>query len=180
MVSNFGAPAEHRHIHSEPDLKATKRSALPIGGDVSRRMRAVRRSGTEAERQLERALRSLNLRFKTQLSILRCTPDIVFVAERLAIFVDGDFWHGRLLIDSGLRALEESFGLRSRQFWVAKIKRNVKRDKKQMCLMRRHGWSVLRLWARDVLMNPDASALVVAHRLRKRGLSPSRRLRDVA
>jgi DNA mismatch endonuclease, patch repair protein len=131
-------------------------------------MRAVRRSGTDGEIELEIALRRERLQFKTHLPILNCRPDIVFATGRLVVFVDGDFWHGRLLLEFGAVALENSFGERSRSFWVAKIRRNVARDLRQVRRLRRHGWGVVRLWEKDVLQCPQAAAALVRRRLRKR------------
>jgi len=152
---------------------------MPVA-DVSRRMRSVRRKGTEAERQLELALRNERSRFRTHMAVLGCSPDIVFSGDRLVVFVDGDFWHGRLIFDLGLAALEDSFRRRSRAFWVAKIKRNVARDLRQVRVLRRHGWAVLRLWEKDVLKNPSAAAAVVCQRLRERRLKSLKRRQDVA
>lgn len=147
--------------------------------DVSSRMRAVRRRDTVAERELQGALSRLRLRFQTHSQILGCRPDIVSRTGRLATFVDGDFWHGRLLLERGRRALYQSFRPRSRAFWVAKIERNVARDFRQTRILRRHGWAVVRLWERDVLKNPNAAAEFVARRVRERRQKLLRRRQDV-
>lgn len=131
-------------------------------------MRLVKRRHTTVERRLKSALRNSRLKFSSHRLVYGCTPDIVFSFERLAVFVDGDFWHGRLLVEKGERALEQSFGSKVRKFWVAKIARNVVRDRRQVGILRRNGWSVLRLWEKDVLRDPLASAAVIGRRLRRR------------
>lgn len=140
-------------------------------------MRAVRRVGTEAERRLESALRRWDFRFRRHALTIGCRPDIVFPAERFAVFVDGDFWHGRLAVEHGPKALQFSFSGPSRAFWVAKIERNIARDLRQSRKLRRHGWSVLRLWEKDILKNPIGAALIVARRIQRRRII---RQRDVA
>ena len=131
-------------------------------------MRAVRRQYTAAENQLGQALRSCGLRFATHVPLFSCSPDIVFDADRLVVFVDGDFWHGRALCERGTEALEQSFKLQSRAFWVAKITRNVNRDSLQTRTLRRNGWAVLRLWERDVLGDVDWAKTIVCQALRRR------------
>jgi len=135
---------------------------------VSRRLRAVRRAGTTAELRLADALSALSLDFYTHAKLVGCTPDIVFRAHRLAVFVDGDFWHGRIAIERGLPALGRQFRKSVREFWLAKIERNIARDGRQTRRLRRHGWTVMRLWEKDVLRNPDLAAAAVVKRLRAR------------
>lgn len=141
-------------------------------------MRAVRRTGTDGELQLEIALRRARLRFRTHMAVLNCRPDVVFTTDRLIVFVDGDFWHGRLMLESGPTAFENSFTEHSRAFWVAKIKRNIARDLRQVRILRRHGWSVVRLWEKDVLNNPSAAAAIICQRIRKRRSKPLLRHED--
>ena len=148
--------------------------------DVSLRMRAVRRRGTEAEQQLGLALRNHCLRFRTHVPLIGCSPDIVFGQERLVVFVDGDFWHGRIMLEGGLAELKASFRRPSRAFWVRKIMRNVDRDLRQVRLLRRHGWAVVRLWEKDVLKNPSAAAAIVCQRIRKRRSRSLKQRRDAA
>jgi DNA mismatch endonuclease (patch repair protein) len=131
-------------------------------------MRLVRRRDTAAERQLASALSARGLRFATHITVCDCTPDIVFSLERLAIFVDGDFWHGRILTENGGAALRKSFNCRSRRFWVSKITRNVERDLRQARSLRRNGWAVLRLWEKDIARNATKVAASIAQRLQRR------------
>jgi DNA mismatch endonuclease (patch repair protein) len=131
-------------------------------------MRGVRRSNTAAERLLQERLRQRRVAFTRHGSVLECRPDLVLNKGRIAIFVDGDFWHGRILVERGRQALSRSFRSEIRAFWVQKIERNVNRDRKQTCRLRRHGWSVIRLWERDVLKDPDFHADTIERRLRVR------------
>jgi len=132
------------------------------------RMRKVRRANTSAERLIQAALRARAVQFVAHVPVMGCTPDLIVPGGRLAIFVDGDFWHGRVLVEHGARALEKMFPTEAKAFWVTKIRRNVMRDRKQAAVLRRHGWSVLRLWGRDVLEAPEHQADLVERRLRWR------------
>jgi DNA mismatch endonuclease, patch repair protein len=131
-------------------------------------MRRVRRANTTAERMLQSALRGRGLRFRTHALVLDCRPDVVFRTARVAIFVDGDFWHGRLLLEAGREALLGAFPPRIQEFWVNKIERNVARDKRQVCRLRRHGWSVIRVWERDLIKAADYYSGIVERRVRSR------------
>jgi DNA mismatch endonuclease (patch repair protein) len=126
---------------------------------ISARMRSVRRKNTGCELRLAAALRASGHNFIQHARVLDCWPDLIFSAERLTVFVDGDFWHGRILCEQGDKALRRSFRT-NHEFWVKKIARNAKRDWLQNAVLRRHGWSVIRLWERDVLRD-------VSHELRK-------------
>lgn len=114
------------------------------------------------------ALQRVGLSFAAHNKICGCIPDILFVRERLAIFVDGDFWHGRILTERGTRTLAKSFRSPVRDFWVAKIARNVQRDLRQVRRLRRNGWAVVRLWEKDILRDVDGAVLTITHRIRIR------------
>lgn len=72
-------------------------------------MRAVPREDTAAEIRLQNALRHEHVGFETHLQIFGCRPDVVLRSSRIAVFVDGDFWHGRLLVERGMSMLETQF-----------------------------------------------------------------------
>src|SRR5262249_48120246 len=87
-------------------------------------------------------------------------PDFVFRRAKLAVFVDGDFWHGRAWFEKG-----EAPGTNA-EFWICKFQRNRRRDRLVNRHLRRNGWTVLRLWASDVRNDPQRSASRVEQRLR--------------
>ena len=73
-------------------------------------------------------------------------PDFAHRRKRIAIFCDGDFWHGY------------RYGQKKRlakKFWRDKIENNMRRDKRYNRKLRRDGWSVLRLWEHDIEKNPE-------------------------
>lgn len=163
MVSNPRTSPRHIKLHYQPAV--TLQRPYEPAVDISGRMRLVRRRHTTVERLLCSALRRCGLRFSTHITICGCTPDIVFPLERLIVFVDGDFWHGRILLDKGRRSLLKSFNPKARKFWVLKITKNVARDRRQVQILRRNGWSVARLWEKDILKDPSRAAAAVRKRL---------------
>lgn len=107
----------------------------------SRLMSRVRHSGTAPEMRLRKALWSAGLRYRVK-NRLPGHPDIVFNGARVAIFVDGCFWHG--CPDHG------TWPKTNQVFWKAKINRNMERDKEVDKKLRKEGWSVLRFWEHEV------------------------------
>ena len=93
------------------------------------------------------------------------SPDICFKSKKVAVFVDGEFWHGRNWEVARLR-------IKTRQdFWYAKIERNMVRDKRVNATLIRLGWEVLRFWDSEVLKNLNACADRVEETLRNKELS---------
>jgi DNA mismatch endonuclease, patch repair protein len=93
-------------------------------------------------------------------------PDIVFPTARIAVFIDGDFWHGNGWRARGLPSFESQFGNRA-DWWSAKIRRNMARDCEVNGLLSQLGWTVLRYWESEVLADPNAIALVIAQHVRE-------------
>ena len=117
-------------------------------------MRSVRSSNTGPEVRFRRALWAEGLRYRTCSKKLPGKPDVVLSLQRLAIFIDGDFWHGGQWQQRNCSALEEQFQkTRSRQYWLEKIRRNMDRDCAATNALLSDGWTVLRFWERDVKNN---------------------------
>jgi len=74
-------------------------------------------------------------------------PDIVFVSKRIAIFLDGDFWHGYNWKKLGK--------IPPKQYWQKKIQKNIDRDKKYNRILRSDGWTVLRFWEHEIKDDPE-------------------------
>lgn len=126
---------------------------------TSRIMRAVKNKDSEAEMRLRRALHRQGLRYRLHYGKLIGKPDIVFPRQRVAVFVDGDFWHGNAWRLRGMASFDEQFRFRSRpEFWRAKITRNMERDNEVNIRLAERGWRVLRLWESDVLKDVDVCA----------------------
>ena len=113
---------------------------------------ASKKSGTRPELALRRALWRAGLRYRKNDASLPGRPDLVFKGAHVAVFCDGDFWHGR---DWPGRKAKLQRG-NNPDYWIAKIERNMKRDRQNTESLEAMGWSVLRVWERDVKANVQA------------------------
>ena len=115
---------------------------------------ASRKSDTKCERLLRSKIWRAGYRFRKDWKDLPGRPDIVFTRARLVVFCDGDFWHGRgweqrkAKLQSGTNA----------SYWVAKIERNMQRDRRNTEALMASGWTVLRFWETEILRDVGAIA----------------------
>lgn len=136
---------------------------------TSKIMAAVRAQNTEPELRLRKVLLACGLRFRVHEKSLPGRPDFAFAREHVAVFVDGDFWHGRQWRLRGLPSLSRQFmGSPNRAYWIRKITRNVERDAKATRALRRLGWSVVRIWESDLDKDPGRCARRVQRALQER------------
>jgi DNA mismatch endonuclease (patch repair protein) len=131
-------------------------------------MSAVRAKDTKPELALRRALHARGFRYRLHARDVFGHPDIVVRSRRLAIFVDGDLWHGNPdeWRRRGRASLAELFPSRT-AWWVQKIEATAERDREVSRRLREAGWMVIRIWASDVLGDPNAAADQVMHQLRE-------------
>ena len=148
--------------------KSPPRPPGRVSAAVSVRMRAIRTRDTHAERALREALWKCGLRYRLHGRLLRGRPDIVFGIARVAVFVDGDFWHGRMMIEKGRASLARTFTGPRARWWTNKIAYNVRHDREVSRTLRAQGWSVIRIWASDVLTNPVRAARKVQRTVARR------------
>lgn len=113
-------------------------------------MSAIRSKDNKVETALRRELHSRGLRYRKYSTIIAGKPDIAFASARVAVFVDGDFWHCRTLREGGQRALEKTLTMPTRAYWLEKFTRNVARDDWVTSWLEKEGWKVLRYWESDV------------------------------
>ena len=116
-----------------------------------RNMQNIRSQNTKPEILLRKALWHKGLRYRKNYADLPGKPDIVLTRQRIAIFVDGDFWHARGYQDRP----GEQVGS-NREFWIKKLTNNVERDKEVHDELTEMGWLILRFWESDVKKNLDA------------------------
>lgn len=150
---------------------ATHRYRPKPRDEIRRNMGAIRSSENRTEAALRRALHGLGLRYRKYRVDLPGKPDIVFPTARVAVFVDGDYWHCRLLAENGARALAarlRRLPVENRRYWREKFTRRVERDREVTDALAGHGWLVLRYWESDVKKNVAAVADAVAARVRSR------------
>jgi DNA mismatch endonuclease (patch repair protein) len=126
----------------------------------SRIMAAIRSSGNRStELRMVAILRAARIRGWRRRQRVTGRPDFVFWRERVAVFVDGCFWHG---CPRHCRMPEGR-----REYWEPKIRRNRRRDRAVDRELRNQGWVVARVWEHD-LDNPRKVAHAVALLLRRR------------
>ncbi|HEV2771530.1 MAG TPA: very short patch repair endonuclease [Thermoleophilaceae bacterium] len=125
------------------------------------RMRANRSSDTAPELALRSALHRRGLRYRVHLRIAVAggrpiRADIAFPRQRVAIFVDGCFWHD--CPEHG--ELPQA----NREFWRTKFRRNVERDRRHDRLLRATGWQVVRVWEHESAEQGVAAVLAALNR----------------
>jgi DNA mismatch endonuclease (patch repair protein) len=128
-------------------------------------MSRIKGKHTGPELKVAAALAVLNLEWEGHIRDLPGCPDFVFRTARVAVFVDGDFWHGwrfSLWHDK----LSEK--------WEAKIEGNRRRDARNHRRLRRMGWKVVRLWEHQVSADIDGCISRVTHALHVEGLQKTK------
>ncbi len=109
-------------------------------------MSRIRSKNTGLERVVFRALGLYGIRFTKHYRRARGTPDIAVPSKKIAVFIDGDFWHGyRYPLWRGKL---------KNKFWRDKIERNRARDRRTFAALRRRGWRVRRVWEHDIKRHP--------------------------
>ncbi|MFF2831925.1 very short patch repair endonuclease [Cellulosimicrobium cellulans] len=115
-------------------------------------------TSTAPEIALRRALHASGLRFRLHPAVAKgCTPDLVLPRHRVAMFVDGCFWHG-----CPLHGRKTPWTGPNRELWAQKMERNRQRDERSTKLAQDAGWTVLRVWEHEV--TGDVAAIVEAVR----------------
>lgn len=113
-------------------------------------MSHIRSRDTGPELMLRRALWKVGVRYRKNDPRLPGRPDIVIFRGRIAIFVDGDFFHGR-----DMEKISRDLKSR-REYWLPKIRRNKERDEEVNDLLTEDGWLVLRFWESRIRRELDA------------------------
>ncbi len=122
-------------------------------------MSRIKGRDTGPELNLRRNVWALSLRYRLQYRIGRTRPDMVFVGAKLAVFVDGCFWHGC--------PLHSVMPKNNRHFWEQKLRRNRERDVENTQWLEAEGWRVLRFWEHEIEASPTDCARRIAAMLGK-------------
>lgn len=118
-------------------------------------MSSIKQKDTEPEIMLRKAVWNRGLRYRKNYKKLPGKPDIVFTKARIAVFCDGDYWHGHNWAIRGLPSLEEELKQYS-DFWREKILHNIQHDETINNLLKEQGWTVLRFWESDIRKDVEA------------------------
>lgn len=113
-------------------------------GQRRKNMQAVRSKGSKIETRLAKALWTRGHRYRKNHTNTIGKPDIVFVGLKIAVFCDSEFWHGK---DWKKRKYDFKSNM---DFWLPKIERNIERDKEVNRQLKDQGWTVIRIWGKDI------------------------------
>jgi len=115
-------------------------------------MSRIKCKNTKPEMLLRRELRNRGLRYRINNNKLPGKPDISIKKYKLAVFVDGEFWHG-------YKWMEKKEQIKSnRKFWIPKIERNMQRDVENNQKLKKMGYEVIRFWANEIKEDVSACA----------------------
>lgn len=106
-------------------------------------MGKIHGKNTRAELMVFRYLRKEGVYFQKHYRKVPGSPDVALPRKKRAVFIDGDFWHGKTIDRIMERGLED--------YWTKKILRNIERDQKQEIQLKDAGWQILRVWDQTLL-----------------------------
>ena len=130
-------------------MKKLKRNPLI----TSKIMSSIPSKNTKPENQLAQLLKQKKIKFVRHFSIIG-SPDFAILSKKIAIFVDGDFWHGHNWKLRGLKNLQAELNSYNK-YWSNKIQTNIRRDKKVNRLLSKLGWKVVRVWESNIKKYPN-------------------------
>lgn len=119
---------------------------------TSKRMATVKLKGGNAESLLAKELWKKGYRYRKNYRKLPGSPDIAITKHNIAIFVDGEFWHGY-----NWENKKKCLG-RNKDYWVEKIEENITRDNRNDKELKALGWIPVHFWSKEVLNDPTGCA----------------------
>jgi DNA mismatch endonuclease (patch repair protein) len=140
---------------------------------TSRIMASVRNRDTKPEVALRRALWRRRLRYRVRTRLVG-KPDIVFTGARVAVFVDGDFWHGNAWRVRGMSSFDEQFKrMNNPDFWKAKLEANMARDIQVNSKLAEAGWCIYRVFESRLAAEFDHVVDEIERLVRSRRAAPT-------
>lgn len=124
-------------------------------------MQAIRSSDTKAEVLLAKSLFAKGYRYRKNNKSVFGKPDLTFKKIKLAIFIDGEFWHGK-----DWKTRKENIKS-NRKYWIPKIERNICRDETVNAELLKSGWTVMRFWAKDVEKTTELYSSQIAKKIKE-------------
>ncbi|OOQ58946.1 very short patch repair endonuclease [Mucilaginibacter pedocola] len=119
-------------------------------------MKKIKSGHTKPELVLRKKLWALGYRFRLHVKNLPGKPDIVFKGKKVAIFIDGEFWHGKNWEQKKTTIKQ------NREYWIPKIERNMARDRANTQTLQDAGWIVLRFWQNDIMRELELCVATIA------------------
>jgi len=114
-------------------------------------MSQIKSKNTKPETIIFQMLKREGYRFRKHYPVSGM-PDIAFLKLKIAVFIDGEFWHGKDF---------NEWKQKISPFWLDKISKNILRDRKNFKLLKEKGWIGLRLWGRDIIQNPEKALMKI-------------------
>ena len=136
-----------------------------INKQRSKNRRSVKCNETSIARLLGRSLFKKGVRYRKNDKKIFGKPDFVLRKYKIAIFCDGDFWHGN---NWNIRKNDHKTNV---QFWIEKIERNMERDKLVNEHLTSSGWSVLRFWGSEIKKNLEHCLEVILKKMEEKDIS---------
>ena len=128
---------------------AKKKFEFQTDDETRKRMSKIKSKDGKVERVIAKRLWRDGIHYRKNYRKLPGSPDIAITKYKIAVFIDGEFWHGY-----GWPA-SKRYLHRNREYWIAKIERNIKHDQEVTKKLEEMGWIVLRFWSKKVLDHPE-------------------------
>ncbi|MCU6729058.1 Very short patch repair protein [uncultured Ruminococcus sp.] len=117
--------------------------------EIRKRMSKVRLKNGKAETILAKKIWHKGYRYRRNYKKLPGSPDVSILRYRVAVFVDGEFWHGENWEERKAKLKH------NREYWIEKIEENMARDKRVDAQLQELGWIPIHFWEKQVLKNTD-------------------------
>lgn len=122
-----------------------KHQQLKTSPEISKRMSHVKTKRNSAEVMIAKSLWHRGYRYRLNYKALPGSPDIALAKYRIAIFIDGEFWHGKDF-EQRKNKLKNN-----KDYWIEKIQENIDRDLRNDKLLRQMDWYPIHFWSNDVI-----------------------------
>lgn len=129
--------------------------------EIRKRMSKVRLKNGKAETILARRLWHEGYRYRRNYKKLPGSPDIALTKYRIAVFVDGEFWHGENWEERKTKLKQ------NREYWIEKIEENMARDRRVDWQLKEMGWVTIHFWEKQVLKHTEECLKVVLELIEK-------------
>lgn len=134
--------------------------------ETRKRMSNVRLKGGKAESLLAKELWHRGYRYRKNYRKLPGSPDVAILKYNIAVFVDGEFWHGKDW------EIKKERLKSNRDYWIEKIEENMARDLRNDEKLKEQGWVPIHFWEKDVLKNTDECIEKIIESINNRGVPP--------
>lgn len=121
-------------------------------------MSRIKSVNTKPEKLLFSVLKKEGYIFVRHSKTIAGKPDAVIRKYKIALFVDGEFWHGKIF---------KKWKDKLSQFWLEKISNNIRRDRKINKILKEQGWNVIRFWGKEITKKPELILLKINREINK-------------